>query len=79
MKLKSKENGQKSGLKVLKAVFKTNNTLPKQHFNIWYNILELSNNHILPIFYAYAAYIYVSLVSAFSFFFVIYPSHPSVF
>ena len=32
MKLKSKENGQESGLKVQKAVFKTNNTLPKIAF-----------------------------------------------
>lgn len=51
----------------------------KQHFNIWSNILQLLDNHIIASFLLYAAYKNDFLISSFSSFSVSYPSVPSVF
>lgn len=51
----------------------------KQHFNIWPNILQLLDNHIIASFLLYAAYKNVFFISSFSSFSVSYPSVPSVF
>ena len=51
----------------------------KQHFNIWSNILQLLDNHIIAYFLLYAAYKNDFLISSFSSFSVSYPSVPSVF
>ena len=46
----------------------------KQHFNIWSNILQLLDNHIIASFLLYAAYKNDFLISSFSSFSVSYPS-----
>ena len=51
----------------------------KQHFNIWSNILQLLDNHIIASFLLYAAYKNVFFISSFSSFSVSYPSVPSVY
>ena len=79
MELKSKENEQKMGLKDWRQFFKIIISYQKLHFNIWQNILQLLDNHILSSFLLYAAYKNDFLISSFSSFSVSYPSVPSVF
>ena len=68
MELKSKENEQKMGLKDWRQFFKIIISYQKLHFNIWQNILQLLDNHILSSFLLYAAYKNEFLISDFSFF-----------
>ena len=56
------------GLKDLRQFFKIIISYQKLHFNIWKNILQLLDNHILSSFLLYAAYKNEFLISDFSFF-----------